>query len=196
MGLFKKYHPFIEIALAVFALAGILFPVANLSLHLIGTINISFSFTDLFQNLGGDAFLDTFGLATSDDLFSNVSISVILPLISYMLAILLTVGLLVLTIINKFETLKIIFLAMAILLMFYAGIGMNDFPNSLSGELEQIVAYFLDSFSGLLMPVLDHTDILEINLGAGYWITFCALFMLLIIWIVVKITAYTQKKAN
>ena len=198
----KKYSKFIEIALAIFALSGIAFPLINFKMHLIGTINISFSFTDMFRDFSNDVLGDTLDLATSDNLFSGVSMSVILPLISYILAIILIVIILVLTFINKFKTVRIILLSTALPLMLYAGIGINDFPNSLKYELEKFLAYFLDGVPALLMPAIDlssaidFSSIFEINLGIGYWITLCALLMLLIVLIVGNVFDHTKKRTD
>jgi len=192
----KKYRSHIEAGIILTALSGIVFPVVNVTLHLIGTINISFGLTDMFRNLRGDFFRDTPYLATSNHPLSGAGMNIIFPFAAYILAIILIVLTLTLTFTKKFRTLKIAFVLTATTLMIYAGIRIIAMPDTLIYYLEEFLVDFIGEFAGFLTAMIDFSHMLEINLGLGYWITLIALLILSILLIATKIIEHMQKKVS
>jgi len=192
----KKYSKHMGVGMILIALSGIIFPLVNINLHLIGTISISLGLTDMFRNFSGDFFRGAFDLATSDNLLSDAGMNIILPFGAYMLAIILIILTLILTFTNKFKVLKIVFVLTATTLMIYVGIRLIAMPDTLIYSLEEILADFIGGFSGFLTNMVDFSHVLEINLGLGYWITLSTLIILLIFLIVIQIIEHMQKKVS
>jgi len=186
MKLFKKYSKFIKIGTATIALSGIFFPLVNISVHLLGTADISFGLIDILRSLSDEASHEVFDLVTSDILSSDIGMHIFLLFAAYILAIILTVITLILTFTNKLKIVKIAFVSTATILMVYTGIRINALPEVLIYYLEETLVDHLDGFIGFLTSIIDFSNIFEINLGLGYWITLSALLLLLMLLIIIK----------
>lgn len=180
------------IGLAVIALLGIIFPLVHIHIHLLGTTTMSLRVLDMFGNLGSEVPQEALDFAISDEL----AMSIALPIIAYFLAFFLTITTLVLAFTDKLKILKIVFVSIAMTLMIYAGASITSLPNTLSNYLGDFIADLFGDLAGLFASLLDLSNILEINLGAGYWITLIMLLVMLILLIVTKIIEYTQKKVS
>jgi len=208
----KKYNKFILIGITIIALSGTLFPLVNITINLLGTTTFDFGLLDVLRNIGGEPPHEIFDLIAGNFLESDINVDIILPFAAYILALILIIITLLLTFTNKFKVIKIAFVSTSIFLIIFAGIGINALPELLVQYLErnlsdlagEIAGFFLNDFAGfligglaeLLTSLTDFSDILEVNLGLGYWITLSTLFILLIVLIASTLSEYKQKKVS
>lgn len=179
MNSFKTYNKFLPHILTLCALLGIFFPLFDLYIHLIGTISITFTFSDFFQASNRNILNHLPDLTTTTAPASTLNMNIVLPFVAYALVIVLLVVFFALTFANRFKTFKILLLSTAVTLFIYAGIGFNSLPIHLSCELEKTLAYLTNTPFEPLIPFIDFSNIIEINLGVGYWLTLGFLLILL-----------------
>lgn len=212
MKFLQKYNKYILIGITIIALSGTLFPLASVSIQFFGTTTFNFGLVDVLRNLSGEPPHEIIDLIADNFLESDISMHIILPFVAYILAIILLIITLPLTFTNRFKMVKIAFVSMSISLIIYAGIGINALPGLLIRYLErnladligEIAGFFINDFAGFLIggfagfltSLVDFSNILDINLGLGYWITLGTLLVLLILLIITKIIERTQKKVR
>ena len=206
MNFFKRYNKFILIGITLIALSGIFFPLATISIHFFGTTTIDFSLTDVLRNLSGEDHHEMFDLIAGHILESDIGIDIILPFAAYILAIILLIITLPFTFTNKFKILKIVFISIATISIIYAGVGINSMSRlvisylegglaDLIGEIAGFLAgdlagFLVGGLAGFLTSLIDFSNILDFNLGLGYWITLSTLILLLVLLIAAKVVDF------
>jgi len=209
MKFFKKYNKFILIGIIIIALAGAFFPLLSISINFFGTTTFELGLIDVLQNLRGEAPHEVFELIAGHIIESDIGIDIILPFAAYILAIIFIVITLLFTFTNKFKLLKIAFVSIATILIVYAGVGINTMSEHITYYLEDgladligeiagflvgdLAGFLVGGLAGLLTSLMDFSNILDIYLGAGYWITLGALILLLILLIIAKIIDFHTK---
>ena len=210
MRFFKKYNKFILIGITIVALAGIFFPLASISINFFGTNTFDFSLIDVARNILGGESNDVFDLIAGHILESDIGMDIILPFAAYILAIVLIVITLLFTFTNRFKILKIAFVSIATILIIYAGIGINSMADLviryLEGSLADLIGeitgflvgdlagFLVGGLAGFLTSLMDFSNILEFDLGVGYWITLSTLILLLVLLIAAKVIDFHTKE--
>ena len=210
MKLFKKYNKYILIGLTIIALSGMFFPLVSISFHFFGTTSMDFGIIDIFQNLRGETPHEVFDLIANHILESDIGRDIILPFAAYILAVILIIITLPFTFTNKFKFLKIAFISAAIILIVYAGIGIDTMSGLIIGYLEggladligeiagflvgDLAGFLVGGLAGLLTSLMDFSNILDIYLGSGYWLTLGTLLLTLILLIIAKIIDFHTKE--
>jgi hypothetical protein len=188
-----KKQKYLHLTLVIIALTGIIFPLINIRLHLIGQVMITFSLTSLLQN--SDIMQSTIDSANEAN-FISMSFHLILPFITYLLSSLLLISSLILIALNKFKSI-VIFLSMTTTtLLIYTGISLHSPSNMLIQYLENILVTYIDGSNNLFTHLMDFPNLLEIHLGAGYWITLIASATLLIIVVITKIIQHIKRSVK
>ncbi|MCL1990363.1 MAG: hypothetical protein FWG67_05675 [Defluviitaleaceae bacterium] len=189
----KKSSKYIVIALLIMALVGMALPLVHVSVHFLGTVNMSFSLIDLLGAFGGELPQETLDLGVGDLLFEEIGLYVGLPLLAYVVAMIVIITTFLLAFTAKFKLLKIVLVSMATALMIFVGRSVTALPVTLSDHFEDILADAIGGFAGFFSSMIDLSTILEIDLGFGYWLTLIMLLMLLPLLIVTRIMEYLQK---
>ena len=210
MEFFKKYNKFLLLAITIIALCGIFFPLISISVNFFGTTTMDFGLVDVLDSLRGDAPHEIVDLIAGHVLESEIGRDIVLPFAAYVLAIALIVISIPFNLTNKFKLLKIAFVSVAIASIIYAGIGINTMSELIVHYLEDSLAdligeitgllvgdlagFLVGGLAGLLTSLVDFSNILDINLGIGYWVTLSTLSLLLVLLIVAKIVdLYTKE---
>ena len=210
MEFFKKYNKFLLLVITIVALCGVLFPLISISVNFFGTTTVDFSLIDVLDSLRGDAPHEIVDLIASHILESDIGRDIVLPFAAYVLALVLIVISIPFNLTNKFKLIKITFVSLAIASIIYAGIGINAMSELIVHFLEDGLADLVGEIAGLLVgdlagflvgglaelltSLVDFSNILDISLGVGYWITLSTLLLLLVLLIVAKIVdLYTKE---
>lgn len=190
MKLFGKHNKHIVATVIIFALITIIFPLVHIGIHLGATININFGLLDLFRNF------DTLPQDTLDipmgaaEISEDLALAIALPLLAYFLNLFFIVLTIPFLFTNKLKTLKIVFISMASILMIFVGVRISALPVLLNDHVGEMLTQDFGGFAAML----DFSDLLEINLGLGYWLMLMMLLSALVLLIVAKISDNKQKK--
>ena len=198
------------LAITLIALSGIFFPLISISINFFGTTTMDFGLVDVLDSLRGDAPHEIVDLIAGHILESDIGRDIVLPFAAYVLAIVLIVICVPFNLTNKFKLLKIAFVTVAIASIIYAGIGINTMSELIVTYLEDSLAdligeiagllvgdlagFLVGGLAGLLTSLVDFSNILDISLGVGYWVTLSTISLLLVLLIVAKIVdLYTKE---
>jgi len=77
-----------------------------------------------------------------------------------------------------------IILAVTIVLCIYVGFAFASLPSTLSYALEGVLG--ANEILGLFASMIDFSDILNVNLGGGYWLTLIAITILLTVKVLIE----------
>jgi|GEM_PF-3093615 len=194
MELFGKYNKYIVAVVMILALVSIVLPLVHIAIHFGATININFGLMDLFNNFG-ELPQETLDIPMGDGM-SGMSEDLILaigiPLLAYFLNLVFIVLTIPFLFTNKLKLLKISLISIATALMTFAGIRVHALPSLLNPYLEEMLTQEIGGFAALL----DLSNLLEINLGASYWLMLSMLLLALVLLVVAKIVEYKKKRIS
>jgi len=183
------------ILLCAAALLGYFKPVINIQISVLGISresNISLT-TVLRRSDSPLGYLemgqsDLSGLFGDNDMMADIRGRIMVSAISFVMAFALLLIVIVFTVLGKFSFASIIMLSIAIILNIVAGYTFLTLPGILESSLSNLL--------GFLAIFLNVPEMIQISLGAGYWITMISVAGLLVMRIFQYVHVYNLNRYN